>query len=180
VFKTEKPKPTGTSPTDPAATPVGTSLGLPSQGLEYQTLQPPPPEPVTVPEPQTVPATPVTQSPSISIATLSDFTLTDTSNDESSVDPTAETPHDTFYLEGGDVEVLCGNTLFRVHAGIFSFHSPALRQMFAQINLAAADAPNGCPRILSSDTAVDFATLLKTIYIPGFVALHTRITRSFC
>ena len=67
----------------------------------------------------------------------------------------------------GDVEVLCGNTLFRVHAGIFSFHSPALRQMFAQTNLAAADSPNGCPRILSSDTAMDFATLLKTIYIPG-------------
>ena len=56
-----------------------------------------------------------TQSPSISIASLSDFTIADTSDDESPTDPTAVTPHDTFYLEDGNVEVLCGNTLFRVH-----------------------------------------------------------------
>jgi len=174
-----KPKPTGTNPTDPAATPVVISLGLPSQDLEPQTTQPPPPEPDTVPEPETDPATPIIQSPSISIATLSDFTLAETSDDESPVEPTAVIPHDTFYLDSGDVEVLCGNTLFRVHTGIFSFHSPALRQIFAQTNLVAADSPNGCPRILSSDTATDFATLLKMIYLPVFVAPPSCIARSF-
>jgi len=174
------PPPPVLNPTDPAATPVVTSLGLPNTGIEPQAPQPPPPEPDTVPEPETILVTPVIQSPSISIATLSDFTIADTSDDESSVDPTTVTPHGTLYIEDGNVEVLCGNTLFRVHAGIFSFHSSALRQMFAQANLAAADSPNGCPRILSSDTAMDFATLLKTIYIPGFVALPTHITRLFC
>ena len=62
------------------------------------------------PQSQTVPATPVTQSPSLSIATLSDFMIPDIDNDESPVDPTTITPHDTFYLEDGNVEVLCGNT----------------------------------------------------------------------
>ena len=55
---------------------------------------------------------PITRSPSISIATLSDFTVADASDDESfvgptitddsddepSIDPTAVTPHGTFYL----------------------------------------------------------------------------------
>jgi hypothetical protein len=88
------------------------------------------------------------------------------------IDPTTITPHDTFYLEDGNVEVLCGNTLFRVHTSILSFHSPALRRMFSQTGLATAESPNGCPRILSSDPATDFATLLKMIYLPGYVALR--------
>jgi hypothetical protein len=42
-----------------------------------------------------------------------------------------------------------------------------LRQVFAQANLATAESPNGYPRILLSDTAMDFTTLLKMIYLPG-------------
>jgi len=45
--------------------------------------------------------------------------------------------------------------------------------MFSQTNLATAESANGCPRILASDTAEDFATLLKTIYLPGFIILLT-------
>ena len=114
-----------------------------------------------------VSGSPVTQSPSISIASLSDFTIADTSDDRSPINSTVITPHDTFYLEDGNVEALCGNTLFRIHTSTLSFHSSTLRQIFAQANLAAAESPNGCPRILFSDTATDFATLLKTIYLPG-------------
>ena len=126
-----------------------------------------------------IPASPATHSPSLSIATLSDFTITDASDDESPInpgvpddrppidDPMATAQHETFYLQDGNVEVLCGNTMFRVHTSILSFHSPALRRMFAQANLDTAESPNGCPRILSSDTATDFATLLKVIYLPG-------------
>ena len=72
------------------------------------------------------------------------------------------------------VEVLCGNTLFRAHTSTLSFHSPAFRRMFAQTGLATAESPNGCPRILSSDTSEDFATLLKMIYLPGFVVIPAR------
>ena len=99
-----------------------------------------------------------------------DPTIVDTSDDELPADPMAATPHETFYFEDGNAEVLCRNTLFRVHTIILSFHSPVLRQIFAQTNLAAAESPNGCPRIPTSDTSEDFATLLKTIYFPGFVA----------
>ena len=183
VFTTGKSKPTGANQKDPAATPVVTSLGLPNRDLEPQIPQPPPLEPVPTPEPDVVvPASPVTQSPSISIATLSDFTIADTFDDEPPTDtaiadasddepptddPTVIVQHETFYLQDGNVEVLCGNTLFRVHTSILSFHSPALRRTFAQTSLDMAESPNGCPRILSSDTATDFTTLLKMIYLPG-------------
>ena len=193
---------TGANQQDPAATPVVVSLGLPNTDPVPQIPQPLPLEPAAAPETDTIPAspiTPATQSPSISIATLSDFTIADASDDESPIDPTIAddsgdegpadsiragtpdeehpvdpmtiAPHETFYLEDGNAEVLCGSTLFRVHTTILSFHSPTLRRMFAQTNLAAAESPNDCPRILASDTPQDFAMLLKTIYLPGFVAL---------
>ena len=187
VFTTGKTKITGANQKDPAATPVVTSLGLPNRDLEPRISQSPP-ESITVPEADTIPpftTTPVTQSPSISITTLSDFTIPDASDDEPPTDPTipdtsdderptdpvAATPHETFYLDDGNVEVLCGNRLFRVHISTLSFHSPALRRMFVQTNLAVAESPNGCPRILSSDAPKDFATLLKTVYLPGFVTM---------
>ena len=90
IFTTGKPTLTGVNHIDPAATPVVTSLGLPNRDPEPQ-IPRSPLESVTVPEADTFsisPATPVTQSPSISIATLSDFTIPDTSDDEPPTDPT--------------------------------------------------------------------------------------------
>jgi hypothetical protein len=84
------------------------------------------------------------------------------------LDSTTIHPHDTFYLEDGNVEVLCDNILFRVHSSVLSFHSPMLGQMFAKVNLATAESPNGCPRIPSSDAVTDFATLLKIAYLPEY------------
>jgi len=170
VLTTGKLKPSGANQKGPTVTFIATSLGLPNRDLEPQIPWPPPLELVTAPGADTAPASPITQSPPTSIATLSDFMIVDTSDDESPINPTAAAPHETFYLEDGNVEVLCGNTLFRVHTTILSFHSPALRRMFTQTRLATAESPNGCPRIVSSDPAKDFATLLKTIYLPGFVA----------
>jgi len=166
VLKTWKPKPTGTDEKDSASTPTTTLLGLPNRDPEPHTLQTPPLEPTATPETDTVPES-LVHSPSISISTLSDFTIADTS-DDIPTDPTTITPHDTFYFEDGNVEVLCGNTLFRIHTSILSFHSPVLSQMFAKASMAAAESPNGCPRILSSDTVTDFATLLKVIYLPEY------------
>ena len=183
MFTTGKPKAPGVNQKDPAATPVVTSLGLPNKDPKLHVLQPSLLQPVSTPRPDImVPASPVTQSPSISIATLSDFTIAGTSDGEPPIDatiaaasddeppiddPAAAAPHETFYLQDGNVEVLCRNTLFRVHTSIPSFHSPAFRRMFAQTSLDMAESPNGCPRILSSDTATNFATLLKMIYLPG-------------
>ena len=160
--------PTGADRGDPAATPVITPLGLPSRDLELPVPHPPPPGPITTPETNPNPESPAPQSPSISITTLSDFTVADASDDEPLLDPTVITPHDTLYFEDGNVEVLCGNTLFCVHTSIMSLHSPVLGRMLAKANLATAESPNGCPRIPSSDTAMDFATLLKVIYLPAY------------
>ena len=172
VFAAGELRPAAVNHEDPATTPVITSLGLPNNDLEPRIPQPPLLESITAPDMDTIPtspATPIIQSPSISIATLSDSMTVDSSDDELPIDPTAIAPHETFYLDDGNVEILCGNTLFRVHTTVLSFHSPALRRMFAQINLVAAESPNGCPRILSSDAPEDFTTLLKMIYLPGFV-----------
>ena len=184
VFTAGRVKPTGANQGDPATTPIAISLGLPNRDLEPLAPQSPPLEPVAVPEADTIPASPIAPaiySPSTSITTLSDFTIADVSDEESQIDsddelpidPATVAPHKAFHLEDGNVEVLCGNVLFRVHTSVLSFHSPTLRRMFAQTNLAAAESPNGCPRILSSDTAMDFAALLKMIYLPGFVVLPT-------
>ncbi|KAF9783233.1 hypothetical protein BJ322DRAFT_1212043 [Thelephora terrestris] len=169
VFATSRAEQTNTGQEDPIVTPVATSLGLPNADHEPQIPQSLPLESLTTPETEMISRFPVTLSPSTSIATLSDFTVADVSDDESPLDLTTVTPHSTlFNFEDGNVEVLCGNTLFRVHTSILSLHSAALRQMFIPANLAAAESPNGCPRILSSDTATDFATLLKVIYLPGY------------
>ena len=111
---------------------------------------------------------------------MSDFTIADSLDDEPTLEPETITPqepillepetitpHDMFYLDDGSVEVVCDKTLFRVHAGTLSFHSSALRRMFSPANLTAVESPNGCPRIVSSDTPTDFATLLKAVYLPG-------------
>ena len=148
-----------------------TSLGIPNEDLEPQFPQSPLPEHIVNPETDVIPGSPVPQSPSTSVSTLSDFTIADTSDDEPPLDYTGITPHDTFYLDDGNVEVLCGNALFRVHASVLSFHSPVLGQMFAKANLATAESPNGCPRIRSSDAARDFATLLKIVYLPVYAIL---------
>ena len=171
VFGTGRPTSTGANEKDPAATPVITSLGLPSRDPALQIPQFSPPEQIVTSEPGIIPGSPIPQSPSISIATLSDFTIADTSDDEPPLDSTAIRPHETFYLEDGNVEVLCCNILFRVHSSVLSFHSPVLGQMFAKANLATTESPNGCPRIPSSDVAADFTTLLKIVYLPEYATL---------
>lgn len=184
-----KPENTISKSQDPAATPVATSLGLPGVGClpQIPTLSTPPALGHSLDESTSSAPT----SPSTSISALSDFTIADSLDGNPVIEPAVEsvpgpavepaaqpavqpvaepgtiTPHDMFYLEDGSVEVICGMTLFRVHASIFSFQSPVLRQMFSPANLAAAESPNGRPRILSSDTPTDFAILLKAIYIPG-------------
>ena len=182
VFATGKSKPAGADQKDStaattAATPAITSLGLPSENLEPQPVPQPPPfllESDITPEIGTIHASPVIQSPSLSIVALSDFAA-DTSDDESLIDSTAITSHAAFYLEDGNVEVLCGNTLFRVHVSVLSPYSHVLGQMLSKVNLAAAESPNGCPRILSSDVATDFVTLLKIVYLPAYATAPAPI-----
>ena len=169
AFTTGEPGPADVDRKDPAATPVIISLGLPSGDVEPRNPLSPPLEPIITTETDMSPRSPAPHSPSISITTMSDFAVTD--DDEPPLDPKVITPHCAFYFEDGNVEVLCGNTLFRVHTSILSLHSPVLGRMFAKGSLTTAESPNSCLRIPSSGAAADFITLLK-IYIFQCIPLY--------
>jgi len=80
------------------------------------------------------------------------------------------TRHKTFYLEDGNVEIVCGHTIFRAHSPILSFSSSKLRDMFSPSTLLTAPMSEGCPRIVFKDSAQDFAVLLRMIYTPGYIS----------
>ena len=100
-------------------------------------------------------------SPTFSISTVSDLTPTELGEEQTI------TRHDTFYFEDGNVEIVCGETVFRIHSTIISFSSPKFRDMLSPTALLNAPTPEGCPRIIFADSAEDFAVLLKMIYTPG-------------
>ena len=107
-------------------------------------------------------------SPTLTISSISDITPTESSEgvEEGGAEPTT-VRHETFYLEDGNVEILCGPTVFRVHSPIVSFSSPRLRDILSPSALLGAEIPEECPRIVFPDSAEDFAVLLKMIYTPG-------------
>jgi hypothetical protein len=80
------------------------------------------------------------------------------------------TRHETFYFEDGNVEIVSGGTIFRVHSTVVSFSSPKLRDILSRSALIHAPTPEGPPRIIVMENAVDFAVLLKIIYTPGRVS----------
>ena len=107
-------------------------------------------------------------SPTLSISTISD--LVPTESDEDIVEGSGEqmlTRHETFYLEDGNVEIVCGHKIFRIHSSVVLFSSPKLRDMLSPPTLLGAPMPKGCPRVVFKDSAEDFAVLLKMIYTPG-------------
>jgi len=106
----------------------------------------------------------VASSPTLSISTVSDLTPTELDGDEH-----IPTRHETFYIEDGNVEIVCGHTIFRVHSSVVSFSSLNLRDALSKSTLLRAPTPEGCPRVVFTDSAEDFAVLLKMIYTPGYV-----------
>ena len=120
--------------------------------------------------PETFVNIPVTavSSPTLSISTISDLTPTELGEGiEDSMGERTLTRHDTFYFEDGNVEVVCGHTIFRVHSTTISFSSPKLRDILSPSTLLHAPTTEGCPQVTVEDTAQDFAVLLKMIYTPG-------------
>ena len=104
-------------------------------------------------------------SPTMSIATVSDLTPTELGEIEQGQEQ--EASHDTFYFEDGNVEIVGGDSIFRVHSTVVSFSSSKLREILSQSVLLSSPTPEGRPRINVSDNAEDFAMLLKMIYTPG-------------
>ncbi|KAF9783232.1 hypothetical protein BJ322DRAFT_142702 [Thelephora terrestris] len=126
----------------------------------------------TLPESFISVVTGATSSPTLSISTISDFTPTELGEDIEHVEEKAAARHDAFYFEDGNVEIICGSTVFRVHSTVVSFSSPKLRDILSQLTLRHAPTPGECPRVTISDSAEDFAVLLKMIYTPGFPSRH--------
>ena len=154
------------TPTDPLTT---IDIGIPSSILRDI-------EPTSVlHDVESSPNTPtdeqiITSSPTLSISTVSDLTPTESGDDiGEGGDERILTSHKTFYLEDGNVEIACGNTIFRVHAPVLSFSSCKLQSVLSPSTLLNAPMPEGCPRIVFKDSADDFAILLKMIYTPGYV-----------
>ena len=114
------------------------------------------------PEAFDTPATAIS-SPTLSIFTVSDLTPTELGEERTTV------RHETFYFEDGNVEIVCGDTVFRVHSTTISFSSSKLRDMLSPSTLLNAPTPEGCPRVVFTDSTEDFETLLKMIYTPGYV-----------
>ena len=111
-------------------------------------------------------------SPTMSVSTVSDLTPTELGEDiEESNGEWTPTRHEDFYFEDGNVEIMCGYTIFRIHSSIVSFSSPKLRGLLSKPILLYAPKSEGCPRIVFQDSAEDFAVLLKMIYTPGQVSL---------
>ena len=107
-------------------------------------------------------------SPTLNVSTIS--YLTPPKSGEHVVggsDKQIQTRHETFYLEDGNVEIVCGHTIFRIHSPVVSFSSPNLRNMLSPSTLLNAPMPEGCPRVVFEDSAEDLAVLLKMIYMPG-------------
>ena len=108
-------------------------------------------------------------SPTLTISTVSDLTPTELDDAiGEGDDEEITTRHETFYLEDGNVEVVCGRTIFRIHSPVVSFSSPKLRDVLSPSTLLNAPMSEGCPRIVFKDSADDFAVLLRMIYTPGY------------
>ena len=106
-------------------------------------------------------------SPTLSISTVSDLTSTEFDEKSEPDERPKATPHNTFYFEDGDVEILCGDTVFRVHSSVVSFSSPKLRDLLSQPTRLDVTTQRKCRWITISDNVEDFATLLKMIFTPG-------------
>ena len=102
----------------------------------------------------------------------------DPSDDGSPIDPTTITPHDT-YLEDGNAEVLCGNTLFRVHTSVLSFHSPALCRMFTQNSLVVtrSAAEPCCTSPLTTSVIVGSADDVQQLFLQALMSRRV-VTRA--
>ena len=121
---------------------------------------------------------PTVSSPTLSVSTISDLTPTELGEDiEESNGEQAPTRHEDFYFEDGNVEIMCGHTIFRIHSSIVSFSSPKLRDLLSKPILLNAQKSEGCPRVVFQDSAGDFAVLLRMIYTPGQVSFPLKAVR---
>ncbi|KAI0063516.1 hypothetical protein BV25DRAFT_1837508 [Artomyces pyxidatus] len=71
-----------------------------------------------------------------------------------------------FWLDDGNIVLLCGATGFRVHRTVLAMHSPVFRDMFAYAD-GADDTIDGCPAVHLQDEPAALTTLLESLYSLG-------------
>ena len=124
----------------------------------------------SLPEPFISVTTGSTSSPTLSISTVSDLTPTELGEGIEHREERMAIPHDTLYFEDGNIEIMCGDVVFRAHSTVVSFSSPKLRDILSRLALLHDQTPGPvrrCPRVTIPSSAEDFAILLKMIYTPG-------------
>ena len=83
--------------------------------------------------------------------------------------------HSKYYFGSGNVVFVCEDTSFRVQSDLLSTNSQVFSDMLEQTSLKGEHRRDGCPCVHLSDTAEDFATLLRVFYTSGCVcrAMHS-------
>ena len=109
-------------------------------------------------------------SPTLSISTVSDLSPAELGEEIERSKTQTVTRRDAPHFEDGNVEIACEDTIFRVHSSVISFSSSQLQETLSRQALLDAPTPEGRPRIAVSDSAEDFAILLKMTYTPGLVS----------
>lgn len=99
------------------------------------------------------------------------FQMSDASTKKRKVEEPADTPpltcHGSLWYDDGNLLVVADYTLFRVHQGVLSSHSPVLK---ASITMAepSEDAPKntkeGCLKITLDDAKEDVQHLIESLY----------------
>ena len=81
----------------------------------------------------------------------------------------------SLWFDDGNVILVAEESLFRVHRGVLSRHSPVFKDMFAvpqpAADALASDTVDGCPTVNVSDSTHDLKQLLLVIY-DGFEYDH--------
>ena len=86
--------------------------------------------------------------------------------------------HHKFYFESGDLVFVCEETSFRVQSDILTNNSQVFSDMVRKARANGDHLSSGCPCLHLSNTAEDFATLLKVFYTSGYVS-HTNFPRPY-
>ncbi|KAF8802655.1 hypothetical protein BYT27DRAFT_7196594 [Phlegmacium glaucopus] len=89
--------------------------------------------------------------------------------------------HPKYYLRGGDLHVIAGNTLFRVHGYFFERDSSIFKTKLNPVSPGQVkEGTNDAPVVLDGITAEEFEVLLWVFYNPKYSLYDTDIETWKC
>ncbi|TFK49208.1 hypothetical protein OE88DRAFT_1727034 [Heliocybe sulcata] len=88
---------------------------------------------------------------------------------------------DQLWFDDGNVIILAGGTLFRIHRGILAAHSAVFQDILSAPRLEEPAIMDDCPFVQLPDDARDVEEFLKVYYVPGYLDFLTaRLPLSVC